>query len=191
MATSDRYRRTVSIIHKINTFNTWVGRIFSFTAVVMAVCICWEVFCRYLLNSPTDWVNEINQYLLCLMSMMGGGYCLLLDQHVRVDFFFRLRSEKQKAVLELATWWVAAAFCLTIIIWGGRMAIDALVQNKLSDTILEMPLWPAMFTVPVGGALLLLQIIARTLKNILLLRCPASDLPELLKELSAAQAFYE
>ena len=191
MSESVQPRPAARIIKSINALTLWVERIFSLTVVVMAISICWEVFCRYLLNSPTDWVNETNQYLLCLMSMLGGSYCLLLDQHVRVDFLFRLRSEKQKAVMELATWWLAALFCLVIIWWGGEMALEALVKNKLSDTILEMPLWPSMFMVPLGALLLLLQIVARSLKNLLILNHPTDDLPGLLDELRLGKSFFE
>jgi len=184
-------QRTTRVIRRINFLTLWVERIFSFTVVVMALSICWEVLCRYLLNSPTDWVNETNQYLLCTMSMLGGGFCLLLDQHVRVDFFFRLHTERRRAVMELFTWWLAALFCVVIIWWGGEMAIEALVKNKLSDTILEMPLWPSLFMVPVGGVLLLLQIISRSLRNILIIKCPDSDLPGLLEELGAGKSLFE
>ena len=191
MTGSKQKRPAARIIRRINALTLWVEKIFSLTVVVMALSICWEVFCRYLLDSPTDWVNETNQYLLCLMSMLGGSYCLLLDQHVRVDFFFRLRSEKHKAVMELFTWWLAALFCLVIIWWGGEMAIEALVQNKLSDTILEMPLWPSLFMVPLGALLLLLQIISRSLKNLLILKQPTADLPDLLDELRLGKSFFE
>lgn len=191
MVASQEQQRATRIIRRINSLTLWVERIFSFTVVVMALSICWEVFCRYLLNSPTDWVNETNQYLLCVMSMLGGGFCLLMDQHVRVDFFFRLQTEKRRAAMELLTWWLAALFCIVIIWWGGEMAIEALVKNKLSDTILEMPLWPSLFMVPVGAVLLLLQIISRSLRNILVLKCPDSDLPGLLEELGAGKSFFE
>ncbi|MCB2190791.1 MAG: TRAP transporter small permease subunit [Deltaproteobacteria bacterium] len=191
MTGSSPRRSTAQIIRSINTFTLWVEKIFSLTVVVMALSICWEVFCRYLLDSPTDWVNETNQYLLCLMSMLGGSYCLLVDQHVRVDFFFRLRSDKQKALMELMTWWLAALFCVVIIWWGGEMAIEALVKNKLSNTILEMPLWPSMFMVPLGALLLLLQIVSRSLKNLLILKHPSSDLPGLLEELGLSKSFFE
>ncbi len=184
-------RPATRIIKAINTLTLWVEKIFSLTVAVMALSICWEVFCRYLLGSPTDWVNETNQYLLCMMSMLGGSYCLLMDQHVRVDFFFRLRTEKQKALVELLTWWLAALFCIVIIWWGGKMALEALVENKLSDTILEMPLWPSFSMVPLGGFLLLLQIISRSLKNILVLKYPDPDLPGLLAELGMGKSFFE
>ena len=68
----------------IEVTNTWIATASAYVVLVMTVTITYEVVCRYFLSAPTDWASELNQYLLCAMSMLGGGYCLLRDQHVQI-----------------------------------------------------------------------------------------------------------
>lgn len=159
-------RRLGTVIDKLNS---WVAKFFSYVVIVMMVTISYEVMARYLFNAPTDWSGEINQYLLCTMSMLGGGYALLVDQHVRVDIIYRYFSLKQRAVIELSTWWLIIIFCLVLVWKGSGAAFDALVSGKRSMSILEFPLFPSLVMVPIGGGLLLLQALARVLRNILTL----------------------
>ncbi|MEW5913966.1 MAG: TRAP transporter small permease subunit [Thermodesulfobacteriota bacterium] len=150
--------------------NRWVAKVTAYIVIIMMVTICYEVFCRYAIESPTDWSLEVNQYLLCALSLLGGGYCLVVDQHVRVDFLFRHLSRRRQAVLELCTWWLAILFCAVLIWRGGQLAIEAFLTNRLSDSVLELPLFPGLVMIPIGSLLLLMQILARMLQNILLLR---------------------
>ncbi|RJX35733.1 MAG: TRAP transporter small permease subunit [Desulfarculus sp.] len=150
--------------------NRWVAKVTSYIVVIMMASICYEVFCRYVIESPTDWSLEINQYLLCALSLLGGGYCLVMDQHVRVDFLFRHLSRRRQAVLELCTWWLGMLFCGVLIWRGGQLAIEAFLTNRLSDSVLELPLYPGLVMIPIGSLLLLMQILSRMLQNILLLR---------------------
>ena len=154
----------------IDLTNSWAARIFSYLVIVMMLTISYEVVSRYLFNAPTDWSGEINQYLLCAMSMLGGGYTLLVDQHVRVDIVYRYFSARQRAIIELATWWLLIILCLILIWKGGVAALDALIQGKKSMSILEFPLFPSLVMVPLGAFLLLLQAAARIIRNILSLK---------------------
>jgi len=150
----------------IEVVNTWVATVSSYVALVMTVTITYEVVCRYFLNAPTDWAGELNQYLLCAMSLLGGGYCLLRDQHVRVDILYRHWTPRRRAGIELCTWWIAALWCVILLWWGGEIALESFTKNKLSSSFLEWPLYPSQMMVPLGAFLLLLQIAARTASNI-------------------------
>jgi TRAP-type mannitol/chloroaromatic compound transport system permease small subunit len=153
----------------VDGLNLWTAKVFCYTSLALTLLVSYEVFCRYLLNSPTDWSGEINEYLLCVMSMLGGGYCLLIDQQVRVDIVYRYFSPKQRSAVELATWWLVIIFCLTIVWCGGQNAIEALVKGKKSMSIMEYPLWPSLFMIPIGALLVLLQALVRMVRSILTL----------------------
>lgn len=154
----------------IDAINMKIAHVVSYVLVLMVLTISYEVLCRYLLNSPTDWALEINEYLLCAISMLGGGYAILKDEHVRVDVLYRYFPIKARAIAEFATWWIVVLFCLVIIWKGGEMSIEALVKGKKSMGIMEFHLFPSMVTVPLGAFLMLLQALVRIVRNILLLK---------------------
>lgn len=182
---------TIRLIKLIGAANTWVARVVCGLTIIMTATICYEVVCRYFLNAPTDWSNELNQYLLRGMSMLGGGYCLLQDQHVRVDVVYMRLSVRRRAVVELCSWWLLILFCLVMAIWGGELSWEALVKDKRSMSILETPLFPSMVMVPLGAFLVLMQGVARILGNILILKAGKQRQDELIAALGTGHSLFE
>ncbi|MBU2468367.1 MAG: TRAP transporter small permease subunit [Proteobacteria bacterium] len=182
---------TIKLIKLIGATNTWVARVVCGLTIIMTATICYEVVCRYFLNAPTDWSNELNQYLLCGMSMLGGGYCLLQDQHVRVDVMYMRFSARRRAIVELCTWWLLILFCLVMAVWGGELALDSLIKDKRSMSILEMPLFPSMAMVPLGAFLVLMQGVARILSNILILKAGKAREAEIVAALKTGKSLFE
>ena len=129
----------------------------------------YEVVSRYFFNAPTRWSNEISQYLLAAVAMLGAGYCLVHDDHVRVDILHRNFGPKARAVIDILTFLLVLVFVSAIIWKGGELCWDALDHDKRSMTILELPLFPSMVMVPIGGILLGLQSLAHALRALFLL----------------------
>ena len=151
----------------IDGLSTWVGKIASFIILILMAIIMFEVVSRYLFNAPTQWVNELSQYLLAGVVMLGGAYCLAEYEHVRVDILHRHFGPRLQAGIEILTCLLVLGFVSAIIWKGGEASFDALVHDRRSMTLLEMPLFPSMVLVPIGAALLGLQSIAGALRAIL------------------------
>ena len=160
------------LIHVIGQINEWTGRITAYLLFFMALSTTYEVIARYLFNSPTLWSMESNQYVLCLYSALAGGYALLHKAHVSVDIISSRFSEKTRACVDIATSFFFFLFILVLIWKSGVMAWDSLVENEVSPTILEVPLFPVKIFIPIGGFLILLQGVGKLLGDI---RVLASD----------------
>lgn len=156
-----------NIIRVIDAFNRLVGNALGWLCVLMTLAVVYEVVARYFFNAPTLWSMEINQFLFCTLSLAGVGYCLLQDQHVRVDLFYQHYSEKTRAIVEMVTFPVILMLCVVLIYFGGREFLSALIEHKTSNSVMEFPLWPAWFMVPFAGFLLGMQVIARYLRHIM------------------------
>ena len=150
----------------IDNLNVWIGKAASFLILPLIFVIMYEVLSRYLFNAPARWSNEISQYLLVAIVMLGGGYCLVESEHVNVDIFYRNFNWRTRAVVEILTFFMVVSF-VTAIVWkGGELSYDALIRDKRSQTILAMPLFPSMVMVPIGAALIGLQSLARALRAV-------------------------
>lgn len=165
-------RRAIDAISRVNTL---IGKAASFLILVLIVVLMYEVLSRYLFDAPTKWSNEISQYLLAGVVMLGSAYCLASREHVRVDVLYRNFSPRTRWAIEILTFLIVMAF-VTAIVWkGGELCYDAFVHDKRSMTILELPLFPSMILVPVGAALLGLQSLGHALEALLDLLSPCLD----------------
>ncbi len=155
--------RIARIISKINES---IGKAVSWLLMAIMLIIVYEVVMRYVLDSPTKWSNEISQYLLVVVSMLGGAYCLVYDGHVRVDILYHRMSEKKRAFIDILLAIFVLSFVIAIFVKGADLCYEALIHNKRSNTVLGFPLFPSMVMVPIGSFLLALQAISKALLSI-------------------------
>ena len=170
-----KLRRVLAVLGNISN---WTARLVCMVTLIMMAVLLREIVGRYFFNFPSDWANEVNEYLLCVLTMLGGGYCVLTDAHIRVDILWQRFGFKTQSAVELATAIFPIAF-LGIITWIGFMdTFEALAENKRSMSIMAMPLWPSMLAVPLGTGLMLLQFIVRLTRDVLQLITGQPEHPE-------------
>ncbi len=157
-------RRALGVMDRISM---WAAKGVALFTLLIMMALLREIVGRYFLNAPTTWANEINQYLLCGLTMFGGAYCVLTDGHIRVDILWRRFSTRTKALVELITSVFPLAF-LGVVFWlGVQESAAALVHDQRSMTLLELPLFPPLVTVPLGVGLMLIQLIVRLIRDVL------------------------
>jgi len=170
-----KLRRVLATLDSISKWSAWLV---CMVTLIMMVVLLREIIGRYFFNFPSDWANEVNEYLLCVLTMLGGGYCVLTDAHIRVDILWQRFDFKTQSAVELATAVFPIAF-LGIITWIGFVdSFEALVENKRSMSILALPLWPSMLAVPLGTGLMLLQLVVRLTRDVLQLITGRPEHPE-------------
>jgi TRAP-type mannitol/chloroaromatic compound transport system permease small subunit len=70
------------------------------TAIVVAVVFI-DVIMRYAFNISFVFTQELEWHLFAFIFLMGAGYTLLKDGHVRVDIIYQRCSPKTKAWINL------------------------------------------------------------------------------------------
>src|SRR5262245_45307300 len=86
----------------VDRISTWVGHAFSFLIVVLTLHVAWEVFRRYVLNSPRAWAFDGMIMLYGTLFMMAGAYALAKNAHVRGDVLYGFFRPRTQAALDLA-----------------------------------------------------------------------------------------
>lgn len=181
-------------LHVENAFTRFADRLSTFTGVFVAywtviavVAYFYEVFVRYFFNSPTNWAHESMFLMFGMQYLIAGAYAFLHDAHVRVDLFYSKAGIKGKAALDIFTFVFFLIFVLALA-WTGwtffsnSVAVDFLpfatgYANERSFTEWQIAYWPVKATIFIGAVLLLIEGLARVVKDILVLR-RASELEE-------------
>ena len=93
-------RALEKLSHWIDALNAWVGRVVAWaTALVVVVFV--DVVMRYAFNISFVFTQELEWHLFAFIFLMGAGYTLLKDGHVRVDIFYQNMSPKAQAWINL------------------------------------------------------------------------------------------
>ena len=97
----------------------WIGRSVSWLTLLMVLLTFGIVLLRYGMNQGWIWVQESVTYLHALVFMSAVAWTFQTDEHVRVDIFYRDRSERYKAWVNLlGTMIFLLPFCIFLVVIG-------------------------------------------------------------------------
>ena len=155
------YEKILQVLTKL------VGVIAGVLVLYCAFSIVWEVIARGLLNSPTEWVMEISTYCVLIAGFLGMGVAYAGKKHIHVDIFVSKMSPKTLTYVEVLTSLIGIFYSLIFMIYSWNMAMLSLEMNNCAPTTLGTPLWIPQLSMPIGFAVLCLQIIRTLLEDII------------------------
>ena len=161
----------------IDAVNDRVGKLLSYFLFFFFVLLFMEVILRYFFNAPTVWANELAQMLFGAYAILAGGYILRTGGHVNVDILYSRLSRKKKAALDIITSILFFLFSGMLLIYGGSLAWDSLSRFEHSQSAWNPPLYPAKLMIPIAALLLMLQGLAKLMRDILILYNLDTDTP--------------
>lgn len=85
----------------IDILNEWVGRGVSWVTLGLVLTVFIDVVMRYLFNTSYVFTQELEWHLFAFIFLIGAGYTLLHDGHVRVDIIYQRMGFKGRAWLNL------------------------------------------------------------------------------------------
>ncbi|MCW8836964.1 MAG: TRAP transporter small permease subunit [Rhodospirillales bacterium] len=86
-----------SLANAIDTINDRIGKITAWAALAMVIIQFVVVVMRYVFGIGSIMMQETIIYLHSILFLLGGGYTLLVNGHVRVDIFYRTAKVRSKA----------------------------------------------------------------------------------------------
>ena len=147
------------LCHWIDSLNQWVGRGVAWVTLGLVLVVFVDVVMRYLFNTSFVFTQELEWHLFGFIFLIGAGYTLLHDGHVRVDIIYQRLGFKGRA-------WVNLGGVLLFLIPGCIMVITTSWKfTATSFAMLEGSPDPGGIPfrfilkgcIPVGFTLLLLQ----------------------------------
>jgi TRAP-type mannitol/chloroaromatic compound transport system permease small subunit len=155
-----------AILKVVDNINDWVGKVLSFGVLFMFALVLIEVIRRYFFNSPTVWGNELTQLTFGVYVVLCGGYILRWGGHVNVDILYGRFSARGKAIVDIITFALFIMFCGMMLAYGGSLAWESVARFEHSQSAWNPPLYPVKLMIPSGAFLLLLQGIAKLVRDV-------------------------
>lgn len=155
-------QRIKNIISVIEAAVRWSGTVANVAIVVLVVFVSIDVLVRYVFHYSSPLSFELEWHLYSIMILLGMGYTLQNNGHVRVDIFYERFSEKQ-------TYWVNVLGCVFFlipfavvgIIYSLPYAISSYQIGEGTPDPGGLPIWWIIkFFIPLGFLFLLLQALA-------------------------------
>ena len=159
-------------LHQIDRISDWSGKIFAWLIVTLAIVVGVEVFKRYILNAPTDWIFDLNSMLYGSLFMMCGAYTLAQNGHVRGDFLYGSMRPRTQAALDLTLYLLFFIPGILALVYAGYgfAELSWRINEHSSVTASGPPIYQFKTVIPVAGALVMIQGLAEIVRCIVCLR---------------------
>jgi TRAP-type mannitol/chloroaromatic compound transport system permease small subunit len=141
----------------VDATNRVVGNLVMYLALVMLAILLFGSLTRYVFNVPVVWIIEMTQFLMAAYYILGGGYSMQLDTHVRMDVWYERWKPGTRAFVDSITVF-CLIFYLGVMIYGGVMSSAySLKYNQTNYSAWAPPMAPIKIIMTVGFVLMLLQ----------------------------------
>ena len=157
----------------IDRISISIGRATAWLTLAMVAVTFLIVIMRYVFDSGFIWLQESLVWMHAVVFMLGAAYTLQMEEHVRVDIFYRDMSEQRRAWVNflgiiLFVWPLCVFFIVTALSYAG--ASWSLHEVSLNAGGLPYPAIPLLKTVliimPVAVAFQGLSLLLRSLQTI-------------------------
>ena len=155
----------------IDALNERVGHAAGWLVLAAVLVSAGNAAVRYSLNLSANAWLEIQWYLFSAVFLLGAGYTLKRNEHVRIDVIAGRLSRRAQAWIDVfggLLFLLPMAVIIMVLSWP--MFMQSYTGHEISSDAGGLIRWPVKLLIPAGFALLVLQGVSEIIKRIAFLR---------------------
>jgi TRAP-type mannitol/chloroaromatic compound transport system permease small subunit len=169
-------RAVLGLCGAIDALNTQVARAVKWLVLASILVSAINALVRKLFSLSSNAYLEAQWYLFSAVFLLGAGYTLLTNEHVKIDIIYgHLRRRTQVVIDILGTLIFLLPFTLITVYLSWPAVMAKLASGEVSQNAGGLPLWPAWILIPIGFGLLTLQGLSELIKRLAFLAGAAPD----------------
>lgn len=122
---------------------------------IMVINVLWQVFTRFVLNSPSSFTDELARYLMIWVGVLGAAYISGRRMHVAIDLLPTKLNKEGQIKLKVFVNWIIIVFCFFALVIGGSRLVYVTFILKQHSPSLEIPLSLIYIVIPISGLLII------------------------------------
>lgn len=157
----------LSFSRLVDRFSLLCGKLIMWLVLAATVISAGNAIMRKAFSIGSNAYLEIQWYLFAATFMLGVGYVMLNNAHVRIDFISSRLSKRTNAIIDsvgLVVFTIPLAIIMVNLGWP--VFERAFVSGEMSQNAGGLIRWPVFMLVPLGFSLLILQSVSELIKRI-------------------------
>ncbi|KZK82895.1 2,3-diketo-L-gulonate TRAP transporter small permease protein YiaM [Pseudovibrio sp. Ad13] len=147
------------VISKIEVF------ILSWGVIAMAVNTIANVFGRYVFHQSIYFSEELNEFLIVIITFMGLGYATRKGIHIRMSAIYDALPQKLRKILMILIT-ITTATMMATLTWYAVEYVAKVASRGRVTPALQVPLYLTYIWVVIGLGLATLQYLLTALRNL-------------------------
>jgi TRAP-type mannitol/chloroaromatic compound transport system permease small subunit len=161
----------LQLSRRIDALSEFVGRWVSWLVLAAVLISATNAVVRKAFNIGSNAFLEIQWYLFAAIFLLGAGYTMLRQEHVKIDVVLSHFTKRTQIKIEIfGIVCFLFPLVITVIDLVMPLVIQAFVSGEMSSNAGGLIRWPVFALVPVGFVLLGLQGTSELIKRIAFLQ---------------------
>ena len=157
----------MKIVKKLATWMDKLGSLWSLLIIALVVLPFIEAtFCRWLMNKPTSWSQEVCCMLFGVWFIVGGAYCEATNGHISMDLFYEKFRGITKLIVDFVIFLIVSVVLLYLFKEGIKDVIFVIQNQTRSSSFWNPVVWPYRIFIPIGIALYYVRFLLNYLMKI-------------------------
>lgn len=151
----------------IDHVNEVVGRFICWLVLAAVVISSANALMRYSFDVGSNAWLELQSYLFAGIFLLGGGFTLLRNEHVRIDIISTRFSPRVQAWIDIfGSVFFLLPMAILILVLSIHPVLDSFRIHEMSNNAGGLIRWPVKILVPIGFTLLSLQALSEIIKRV-------------------------
>ena len=121
------------------------------SVATLVLVVLWQVFTRKVLNSPSEWTEELSIFLLIWVALLGAAVALGLGAHLGIDYFVGKLSKGKRVLTEILVFIFILAFSIYVMLYGGIELVKSTLEMGQVSPVWGVKMGYVYLAVPVSG----------------------------------------
>ncbi|CAH0525071.1 TRAP transporter small permease [Vibrio hippocampi] len=134
-------------------------KLLIFLMWIMVAAVVWQVFTRFVINSPSTFTDELSRYLMQWVGILGGAYVYALKRHLAIEVLVTKLSPKRQHILSIIISVIVFIFSVIVLVYGGMNVVQTTLKfNQVSPSLVffgsNLPMGYVYLSAPISGIII-------------------------------------
>jgi len=142
------------MIKTLNWLDNLLRRLLIGLMAAIVLVVCWQVFSRFVLASPSSMTEEIARALLLWIGLLGAAWAYRTGQHLGLDLLTRKLSVCWQRRVALLLTALVVLFAVAVLVAGGGALVQLTYQLDQMSAALGIRIAWIYLVLPLSGVLI-------------------------------------
>ncbi|MCF6193255.1 MAG: TRAP transporter small permease [Kangiellaceae bacterium] len=142
----------------MNSLLQAIDKLLKYTVILMMsaiiLAVLWQVFSRYVLQTPSSGSEELARFLLIWISLLGAVYSFRQKLHLGLHILVNKLSIRNRQVTQLVSLSLIILFSLTVLVYGGVNLVNLTFNPVQISPALGLHIGYVYSVLPIAGVLM-------------------------------------
>ncbi|MGX9461260.1 TRAP transporter small permease [Shewanella sp. A14] len=148
----------------MSLINQLLEKVLITLMAAIVVVVTWQVFSRFILQSPSSYTEELARFLLIWIGVLGAAYAYKNKAHLGLDILVERIPEQSKWPVLVLIELLVIVFAASILVYGGSLLVWMTLELNQISASLEIKVGLVYSVLPLSGVLILMYCVTNISK---------------------------